>query len=170
MMARVFRTLLVGLVAITPVATLSQDVVDLAGVRPGEVLTAVADNSSVAESANPFVFFGVPTRLPALAAIFPSGEAYALKEGIVAGIRWERTYSSQRECEAAVESARALLRPYFPSAVSGDDAPRYQFQSADGLRGVGFSCRANQGGYHQAMIEFVHFETDRQLSQILRPR
>ena len=72
MPTRTSRIVVTGLIALAPFAGRSQDVVDLAGVRPGDTLAAVTNSRSVAESPNPFVFFGIPTRLPALAAIFPA--------------------------------------------------------------------------------------------------
>ena len=148
----------------------AQDVIDLAGVRPDEVLSAVAENQSVAESPAPFIWFGIPTRLPALARIFPSGNLYALPDGTVVGVRWERAYLTAEECEAAANSVREVLGPYFPADVVGDNARRCQFQSRDGLLGVGVSCDQNEGGFHNAMVELVHFATDKELWESLNDR
>jgi len=77
----------------------------------------------------------------------------------------------QQQVRAAVaESVRKLMRAYFPGEATGNDAWRYQYQSSDGARGVGISCRANEGGYHNAMVEFVHFATDKRLTESLGAR
>jgi hypothetical protein len=148
----------------------AQDVADLAGVRPGELFKAAGENRAVVRSSMPFTYFGVPTRLPTLAQIFPSGDVYLLRDGTVAGIRWQRAYATEQECASAAESVRKLLRPYFPGNVIGNDAPRYQYQSSDSTRGVGISCRPNEGGYHNAMVELVHFATDKKLTESLGAR
>jgi hypothetical protein len=151
-------------------AVQAEDLIDLVGVRPGEVLTAVARNRSVAEELAPFVWFSVPTRLPALADLFPSGDLHALRDGTVFSVSWHRAYLTAEECVSVAASARELLRPYFPVEETGEDSSRYQFQSSDGSVGAGISCRPNEGGYHNVMVEIVHFASDKKLIKLFRAR
>jgi hypothetical protein len=145
----------------------AQDISELAGVTPGQVMREVKDSASNVRSPIPFVFFGAPTALPALAKIFPSSELYVMKSGAVVGARWKRAYKSKPECAAAETAVRSLLRPYLPGEVTGKDKWRYQIQTTDKQIGAGVSCKGNHGHFQELMVELVHFKLDAELSSLI---
>lgn len=161
---RVVTAVAFSLVALAAVA---QDVSDLAGVQPGDVLDAVPRNTSNVRGNAPFFFFGIPTQSADLARYFPSGEAYVFPDGRIVGIRWKRAYSEEGECQQAVREVSEILTVYFPVPVTSDQAWRYQQQTSDMDLGVGISCDRNDGDYWEVEVELIHFELDRQLSEEL---
>lgn len=146
----------------------AREVKELVGVRPGSVMPQVAEATAGSRSSMPFVFFGAPTSLPALAELFPSAELYALRDGTLIGMRWKRAFGTKAECDRAADAARTLLEPYASVAAADKHRWRYQSQSPDGEIGVGISCRRNEGAYFEAQIELVHFETDKKLSLLTK--
>jgi len=148
----------------------AQNIRDLIGVVPGEVMPEVQASTSSIRSEMPFVFFSAPTVLPALAKIVPSGELYVMRNGTVVGARWKRGYKAEEDCEAAADATRALLRPYLPREVVGKDRWRYQTRTTDGQIGAGVSCRGNDGNFQELKIELVHFARDEELSRSLGAR
>jgi hypothetical protein len=154
------------LVLVTGAAS-AQDIAELAGVAPGRVIEEVQASASNVRSPMPFVFFGAPTRLPALAKFFPSAELYVMKNGTVVGARWKRAYGSKSECTAAETTVRSLLKPYLPGEVAGKDQWRYQMQTVDTQIGAGVSCKENHGKFQELMVELVHFKLDAELSSLM---
>jgi len=145
----------------------AQDISELAGVTPGQVMREVEASASNVRSPMPFVFFGAPTALPALAKIFPSSELYLMKSGAVVGARWKRAYRSKPECAAAETAVRSLLRPYLPGEVVGKEKWRYQIQTIDKQIGAGVSCKENHGRFQELTVELVHFKLDAELSSLV---
>lgn len=164
MVAFMHSLLRVAAVLLVTGAVQAQDISELAGVTPGQVMREVEASASNVRSPMPFVFFGAPTALPALAKIFPSSELYAMKSGAVVGARWKRAYRSKLECTAAEAAVRSLLKPYLPREVTGRDNWRYQIQTTDKQIGAGVSCKENHGGFQELMVELVHFKLDAELS------
>lgn len=148
-------------------AASAQDISELAGVAPGRVMREVEASASNVRSTMPFVFFGAPTRMPALAKIFPSAELYVMKNGTVVGARWKRAYESKSKCAVAETAVRSLLKPYLPGEVAGKDRWRYQMQTVDKQIGAGVSCKENHGNFQELMIELVHFKLDAELSSLM---
>ena len=148
-------------------AAQAQDISELAGVTPGQVMREVEASASNVRSPMPFVFFAAPTALPALAKIFPSSELYVMKSGAVVGARWKRAYRSKPECAAAETAVESLLKPYLPVEVTSKDKWRYQIQTTDKQIGAGVSCKENHGGFHELMVELVHFKLDAELSSLV---
>jgi hypothetical protein len=144
--------------------TQAQNVAELAGVKPGQVMPEVVASVSNERSPMPFVFFTAPTALPALAKIFPSSELYVMKNGAVVGARWKRAYKSERECAAQEAAVKSLLKPYLPDAVTGKEKWRYQMQTTDKQIGAGVACKQNHGRFHELMVELVHFKLDAELA------
>jgi hypothetical protein len=157
----------IAIMLLVPGAASAQDISELAGVVPGRVMEEVEASASDVRSPMPFVFFGAPTTLPALAKIFPSAELYVLKNGTVVGARWKRAYRSKPECAAAEAVVNSLLKPYLPSEVSGKDRWRYQIQTTDKQIGAGVSCKENHGNFQELMLELVHFKLDGELSALI---
>lgn len=145
----------------------AQDIKQLIGVVPGEVMPEVEASVSNTRSPMPFVFFGAPTTLPALAKIFPSAELYVMKNGTVVGSRWKRAYKAKQDCAAAEATVRSLLKPYVPDDVVGKEKRRYQMQTKDKQIGAGISCKENDGNFHELIIELVHFQRDAELSGLI---
>ncbi len=145
----------------------AQDIKQLVGVAPGEVMPEVEASASNMRSPMPFVFFGAPTTLPALAKIFPSAELYVMKNGTVVGSRWKRAYRTKQDCVTAEATVRSLLRPYVPDGVVGKEKWRYQMQTKDRQIGAGVSCKENHGNFFELMIELVHFQRDAELSALV---
>src|SRR5687767_10999792 len=110
-------------------AATAQEIKELVGVAPAEVMAEVEASASNLRSPMPFVFFGAPTMLPTLAKIVPSAELYVMKNGTVVGSRWKRAYKTKQECAAAEAAARAALKAYLPEKVSGKEKWRYQIQT-----------------------------------------
>jgi hypothetical protein len=145
----------------------AQDIKELVGVVPGEVMPEVEASASNMRSPMPFVLFGAPTTLPSLAKVFPSAELYVMKNGTVVGSRWKRAYKTKQDCAAAEATVRSLLRSYVPVDVVGKEKWRYQMQTKDKQIGAGISCRENHGNFHELMIELVHFQRDAELSALI---
>lgn len=159
-------TVVAGFIAVAN-AAIAQDIKQLVGVAPGEVMAEVEASASNLRSPMSFVFFGAPTTLPTLAKIVPSAELYVMKNGMVVGSRWKRAYKTKQECAAAEAAARAAVKAYLPEKVSDKEQWRYQIQTKDKKIGAGISCKENHGNFHELMIELVHFEKDAELSALI---
>jgi hypothetical protein len=148
----------------------AQEISELLGITPGEVMREVEASASKEHSTMPFVFFSVPTSHPALAKILPSADLYLMKNGTVVGARWKRAYRSKTECGTEEATVKSLLKPYLPIEVLGKDRWRYQIQTTDKQIGAGFSCKDNHGSYQELMVELVHFKLDAELSSFIDNR
>ncbi len=166
MVVFVIRSLVTCFVLVASTAN-AQDIKEFVGVVPGEAMPEVEASASDIRSPMPFVFFGAPTTLPALAKIFPSAELYVMKNGTVVGSRWKRAYKTKQDCAAAEATVRSLLKAYVPDDVVGKEKWRYQMQTKDGQIGAGISCKENLGNFHELMIELVHFQRDAELSTLI---
>jgi hypothetical protein len=161
------REVLVCAALLVATATNAQDIDQLVGITPGEAMPEVEAARSRLRSAMPYVFFGVPTKLPALARIFPSAELTVLNSGIVVSTRWKRAYATRQECTAGENTLKSLLKPYVPADFAGNDQSRFQRQTKDEAIGLGISCRKNVADFHELTVELVHFKRDAELSDLI---